>query len=272
LNSTLAWLFTEIYGRLPLGQGALEIMKYEYSAMPLINPIKISSDYLSKVENAFYNLAKREIQTIYEEMGANTSEEVSLDKVKPDRRELDEIVMGEILGLTEKEQLEVYRAVIDLVKSRIEKAKSVPKKSKKVKGLDVEALVNDVISEVGRLKRFPEDFVSLEGVNCREISIPKGRAEVGQDLHGFYVEIDGEKIRCDSPYEARYIQYSSLNGKTTVKIPEDESLISKAVSAYRPVLEEALRRVNEYLESTIPDSKLRNKVKDEVWLRITGQK
>jgi hypothetical protein len=41
-------------------------------------------------------------------------------------------------------------------------------------------------------------------------------------------------------------------------------LILKAVSVYRPVLEEALRRVNEYLESTMPDSKLRNKVKDEV--------
>jgi len=50
---------------------------------------------------------------------------VSLGKVKPDRRELDRIVMGEILGLTDDEQLEVYRAVVDLVRSRIEKAKSV---------------------------------------------------------------------------------------------------------------------------------------------------
>jgi hypothetical protein len=188
-----------------------------------------------------------------------------LANVKPDRRELDKIIMGEILGLTEEEQLEVYRAVIDLVKSRVEKAK-------KVKGLDVEALVNDVISEVGRLKRFPEDFISLEGVNCREISIPKGRAEIGRDLHGFYVEIDGEKIRCNSPYEARYIQYSSLNGKTVVRIPKDEPLILKAVTEYKPILEEAMKRISEYLESTIPDNKLRDKVKDEVWLRITGQK
>jgi hypothetical protein len=50
---------------------------------------------------------------------------VSLGKAKPDRRALDRIVMGEILGITDDEQLEVYRAVVDLVKSRIEKAKSV---------------------------------------------------------------------------------------------------------------------------------------------------
>jgi tRNA(Ser,Leu) C12 N-acetylase TAN1 len=54
----------------------------------------------------------------------NSPEEVSLDKVKSDRRELDRIVMGEILGLSDGDQLEIYRAVIDLVKSRIEKANS----------------------------------------------------------------------------------------------------------------------------------------------------
>jgi len=54
----------------------------------------------------------------------NSPEEVSLDKVKSDRRELDKIVMGEILGLSDGDQLEIYRAVIDLVKSRIEKVNS----------------------------------------------------------------------------------------------------------------------------------------------------
>jgi len=61
----------------------------------------------------------------FEELGATSAEEVSLGKAKPDRRALDRIVMGEILGITDDEQLEVYRAVVDLVKSRIEKAKSV---------------------------------------------------------------------------------------------------------------------------------------------------
>jgi hypothetical protein len=50
-------------------------------------------------------------------------EEVSFDRIMPDRRELDKIVF-EVLGLTEEEQLEVYRAVLELVKNRLLKAKS----------------------------------------------------------------------------------------------------------------------------------------------------
>ena len=38
--------------------------------------------------------------------------------------------MGDMLGLTDDEQLEVYRAVVDIVKSRIEKARSVDKKER----------------------------------------------------------------------------------------------------------------------------------------------
>ena len=68
---------------------------------------------------------------VFQELGANSPTEVSFEKVRPDRLELDKIVLRDILGLSEKEHLEVYQAVIDLVKSRLEKAKSVGKKSPK---------------------------------------------------------------------------------------------------------------------------------------------
>jgi len=42
----------------------------------------------------------------------------------PGRRELDRIVF-EALGLAEEEQLEVYRAVVELVKNRLVKVRSV---------------------------------------------------------------------------------------------------------------------------------------------------
>ena len=77
----------------------------------------------------------------------NSPEEVSLDKVKSDRREIDRIVMSEILGLSDEDQLEVYRAVIDLVKSRIEKANSVERKEHK-KGIDLEKLTENIIREI----------------------------------------------------------------------------------------------------------------------------
>ena len=48
----------------------------------------------------------------------------TLDKVLPDRRELDAVIL-EVLGLTEEEQLAVYRAVVELVKNRLVKARSI---------------------------------------------------------------------------------------------------------------------------------------------------
>jgi len=44
----------------------------------------------------------------------------------PDRAELDNIVFDE-LGLTEEERKEVYWAVCELVKQRLEKARSLKK-------------------------------------------------------------------------------------------------------------------------------------------------
>lgn len=48
--------------------------------------------------------------------------------------ELDKIVLHDILELSETEHSEVYQAVVDLVKSRLEKAKSVGEKASKKEG------------------------------------------------------------------------------------------------------------------------------------------
>lgn len=91
---------------------------------------KISVETKEKLKQAFEKLLRTSAESVFKEI-APTPAEVSFEKVKTDRLELDKIVLQDILGLSEKEHLAVYRAVIDLVKSRLEKAKSVGKKSKK---------------------------------------------------------------------------------------------------------------------------------------------
>ncbi|MBI4722313.1 MAG: hypothetical protein HY769_04835 [Candidatus Stahlbacteria bacterium] len=54
--------------------------------------------------------------------------------------------MGEILGLTDEEQLEVYKAVIDLVKSRIDKARSVDNNKKLMD--EIEGLGKSLVERV----------------------------------------------------------------------------------------------------------------------------
>ena len=144
LNSTLSALMVEIFGRVNLGEGALDNMTYEAASMFVLDVRNVSS-IDGRVFKKFIN---RTINTIFIELGATSPEEVTLNKVKPDRRELDKIIMGEILGLTDEEQLEVYCAVVDLVKSRIEKAQSYGKKKKTKEGIDVDALKNVIVEQI----------------------------------------------------------------------------------------------------------------------------
>jgi len=148
LNCSFIPLFRLISGFQALGEGVLKMPVYEVAKLPVIKPKLISSTL--KIKKVIKKLESREMGTLYDEIGAMSSEEVSLEKIKPDRRELDKIIMGEILGLTEEEQLEVYKAVIDLVKSRIEKAKSFGKKKKAKEGIDLNALKNTVVEHLIR--------------------------------------------------------------------------------------------------------------------------
>jgi type I restriction-modification system DNA methylase subunit len=274
MNSTLFnMLIREVFSGagIALGMGALWSAVYEVENMLVVSPIVIKEDQITKINTILNDFLKREIGSVFEEIGASSPEEVSLDKVKPDRRELDKIIMGEILGLTEQEQLEVYRAVIDLVKSRIEKAESVQKR-KKVGELDVDELVNSVLKDVERLygiqpRRFPEDYIG--GCPCRVVEVPRGsKVEAGFDLEGPYVRIDDVEIRCKSIHEAKYIKYAVLAGKTRIPIPLDEDVLKKAVEERGKLIRDAKAKIEEFLNETIVDRKLKEKVRIEVFKRL----
>lgn len=133
LNTTMvAGLFRELVSGAsgPLGEGALWTAVYEAKQLFVLN---VSHIHLNNVfEKTITQIGNREALSIFQELGlpkpnrdySNIKpEDVTLDKIMPDRRELDKIIF-EALGLTEEEQLEVYRAVVELVKERLVKAKS----------------------------------------------------------------------------------------------------------------------------------------------------
>ena len=269
LNSTVSRLIVEHTCRQLTGAQAIadiDVVVVEHLGIP--NPSELSKKIRTKLENSFRELSKTRCESIFEEIGANTPEEVSLDKVKPERRELDKIVMGEILGLTEEKQLEVYKAVIDLVKSRLEKARSVPKQAKR-KRVDIVALAESILREIdtSELKKFPEDYI--EGEECREIEVPEGKPEAGSDLHGFFVKIGDSRIECGSQVEAKYIEYAVMNGNARIRIPKDERAIKNAVECYGSAFNKLKKDVSIYTRKTIKNNKLREKVEAVVLRKIT---
>jgi hypothetical protein len=268
LNSSVTWLFSELVGRVTFGEGVNWIASYEAETQLLIPDIrKCDGKIVRSLERAFDDITQRSVEDVFKEIGTTSYNDVSLTKVRLDRRELDAIVMGEILGLNEKEQLEVYKAIIDLVKSRIAKAGSV-RRRKKTGGIDIDFLVKSALEEIGsKLKRFPDGYV--ESFEYTTIEVPSGRAESGSDLQGFYVRVGGKEIRCDSANKAKFIEYAILNGYTSIKMPKDETAIDGAVKEYTKALKEAKKLVIDFVKSSVSDRKLRDEVMKKAW-RMLG--
>ena len=224
-----------------------------------------------RIEDLNKDLLDRDIESVFSELGASSPQEVSLDKVKPDRRELDKIVMGDILGLTDEEQLEVYRAVVDLIKSRIDKAKSVEKKKKIKDGIDIDAFVKTVMERVGEQtpgKFFKEKISSHKPLSSRNLPKPSGEIEIVEDIEGYRLYYGKKYILCDTQSEARYLKVWLEAGLESIKIPQDKVYLARIV----PRLEKLMQKIKETVESytdSILQLKLRQKILHQIWQSLT---
>jgi len=265
LNSTLGAFLTEIFGRTVMGEGVLLIYGPEIVPMPIVKLGFVSDRQIKITKNFLY----KEIKNIFSELNATSPEEVSLEKIKPDRRELDKIIMGEILGLTEEEQLEVYRAVIDLVKSRLEKAKSVKKKKLK-EGIDIDSLVKTIMQKIGddNLGKFyREKILSQKDLVTKSIPITKGKIKIDKDLFGWRLICGKESITCNSEEEAHYIKVFAEAGLEIIKIPKNHNYLKAIINDLRNLKKKTDQVIASFLQSIV-NPKIRAKVAHTLWMEI----
>jgi type I restriction-modification system DNA methylase subunit len=265
LNSTLQYLFVELGGRVNLGEGALDNMVYETAAMLVLHPATVEINKLRSLRG-FLN---REISSIFSELGVSSPEEISLDKVMSDRRELDGIIMGEILGLTEEEQLEVYRAVVDLVKSRLERAKSVSGRRTK-EGIDIDLFTKTVMEKIGGEtlgKFYRERILSRKDLKTITLFKPKNEITIEHGLFGCRISSGRDHIECNSEEEARYLKVFIEAGMREIKMPKDD----RYLRAILPELESLKRGIDEVIGfylSSISSGKVRERLRHEIWQKI----
>lgn len=126
LNSYLTCLSKELFGRTSFGEGALGTLGIDIIDYFIINPFTVDEKTSKAIITLFDNIKKRSIKSIFEELGIDPSKSIrsQMPNPLPDRKALDDIIF-DILGLTQEERNEVYWAVCELVKNRLEKAKSV---------------------------------------------------------------------------------------------------------------------------------------------------
>lgn len=122
LNTTFFFLQIELLGRTNQGEGVLNTYGPDFKWIKLVDNKLFPKNFY----DAFRNLCRRDVKDIFIECGFNKTRPIREQKPNPlpDRKALDDIVF-DILGLTENERNEVYWAVCELVKNRLQKARSV---------------------------------------------------------------------------------------------------------------------------------------------------
>ena len=270
LNSTVSWLISEV--TVPaMGLGAKVFTVADAKNFFLVNPSVLTTDVKNSVLTTFKKICNRDMGSVFDELGASSPKEVSLDKVKPDRRGLDKIVMGDILGLTDEEQLEVYKAVVDLVKSRIEKSKSVGKSHKVKKGIDLDATVELIISKIGdkSLKKWYEEKILLRNdLETRKLPEIGNNLTIEKGLYGWKIKGDKGSLQCTSEVEAEFLKIWLEIGSKSISIPKDEAYLLKVTAELKALKKEIDDIIDSYL-SSILDSKLKSQILYRVWQSIS---
>lgn len=270
LNSTLTIFNIEVYGRSNLGLGALKFETSDAKRILTLNPNVISEKKKNKILLAFSSFKSRTVKDIFKEIGASSPENVTLENVEPCRRELDKVIMGNVLGLTDEEQLEVYKAVVDLVRSRLEKAKSAEKQKKLQDGIDTEAFVKNVLNKIGDEtigKFYKENITSLRKLVIRNLIPRRGKVELVQDLYGWQVQSGGKGIICKVEDEAKYLKIFVEMGFEEIEMPLEKAELQKVLPDLISIKDSHNTVMKVYLNSIV-NKKLRTSLENKIWREL----
>jgi len=241
MNSSISYLYPDFLGR-NLGGGATTFMVYEVEKLPVINP-EILRPYYPDIERIMKSMEARKIGSVFDEIW-DMKGDFSLNKVKPDRLELDRLLLNAI-GISDPDTFlyNYYQLIVKTVKERLNKASSLKTNNKKPK-VNYNKVAGEILKKIN-LKDFPDDYVIDYTNNI--IHIDKGKnIKYGHDIiYGFYVSIDEKKQYYKDMPTTKYVYYSALNGKDEIKLPKD---VDKAVKEYEEDIKTWKEKINKEIE------------------------
>lgn len=268
LNSWLTFLYKELNGRVNLGDGVLDTAVYELYSYPIIDPEQISIELYEKLINAFDKLSKRDIGTVFEEIGSEDSENVSLDNVLKDRRYFDQIFFGEILGLSNEEQLEFYKAIVNAVKYRIIRAKST-KNTKKMEGIDLEDLMENIITNLN--EKLISEINSINPYEYYTVDFNNGEGKISIEVNVFnqpILQFGEQKRICNSIPEAIFLKYQLYQGNHSINVPKNSETLEFIIKRYDMLDEEIKKSISDNLNWRGANKKIKLKLKPLIYNKI----
>ena len=121
-----------IFGRTNFGDGLLKIQTNELGDLSILNPLafykKSTKEDIKKLFLLLANISKKD-NSFFRELSLSQFKEIreQQPQVLSPRKEIDSKIF-DVLGLTEDERKEVYWATAELVKNRLDKARSLNNK------------------------------------------------------------------------------------------------------------------------------------------------
>ena len=227
LNSTIVPLFIELFGIVNLGQGVVYTNVYQLKELPILKPSILNKTQIKRINTTLSKIQDRELMPIFEEVK------------QKDRQELDNVFF-DILGLTKDERQQVYDAVCELVRNRLEKAKTFGKNNKNQKEeFNPTSYADHILSEVflsQQKREFPNDFMNPSW-ETMTIALPKIESKGKLTIEEFFgkasLRIDGEIVDCGTTPKANFVELAIEKGvRDKVVIPADDKNCVKAVREY----------------------------------------
>ena len=263
LNSSLAAFFTELAGRVTLGDGALEL-KVEDARDYLRVPDVRQFSYADRqaIVDAFQPLLARPIGSVFDEVQ------------QPDRHVLDAAVLR-AMGLDPDRWLpHLYDGLTTLVRERVQlgqmRGQARRSRSHRAANRVAENVLQDLLPQGPA--RFPDDFLSpaARAGAFREIPLPTaplryvgphfGREELATD--------DGQTLIVANRFEARYVLFAQAAGQSVARLPEQPVEVSRTVNNYAQYLRDLRQRLHDTYFTRTLDQAAAARFVGEVWRKL----
>lgn len=258
MNSSLTAFFTELAGRVTMGDGALELTVEDATQYLLVPDVRhFGQSERESILEAFSLLLARPICSVFQEVEM------------PDRQALDAAVLTAV-DLDRRVWLPpVYDALTTLVRERVQLAEMRTHARRSRRPSAASRVAEEVLEDLlpNGPDRFPDDFLSSAAHSgaFEEIALPDDAlryagAHFGQEQ---MTSEGGHTVTVQSKFHVRYVLFAQSAGQRVVRIPKEPVEVSRAVNNYTHYLRDLRARLRDaYFRRTLDQTAAERFVED----------
>ena len=263
MNSSLVAFFTELAGRVTLGDGALELTvedARDYLRVPDVRQFDKAGR--QAIVAAFQPLLTRPIGSVFDEVQ------------QPDRRPLDAAVLH-AMGLDPDRWLpRLYDGLTTLVRERVQLGQMRGQARRSRPRRAANRVAQEVLQDLlpNGPARFPDDFFSPAARTGAfwEIPLPDSPLRYAGPHFGQeeLITDDGQTLTVANKFEARYVLFAQAAGQKVARLPEKPVEVSRTVNNYVQYLRDLRQRLHDTYFTRTLDQAAAERFVGQVWSKF----